>query len=127
MPCSSTPPLFHGAGANTTSDVHRMANLLQISSPFGRAMEAVDRRRMVAAVYPSLLRARAAGHPAAGLARVIAATAEGYPFPADLDHDQPMDGMAPASMASIVADALADGLDPAQLEAHLDERFGPPR
>ena len=32
-----------------------MANLLQISSAFGRAMETVDRRAMTAAVYPILL------------------------------------------------------------------------
>ena len=37
------PALFHAAGSNTTSDVRRMANLLQISSAFGRAMDAVDR------------------------------------------------------------------------------------
>jgi ectoine hydroxylase-related dioxygenase (phytanoyl-CoA dioxygenase family) len=32
------PALYHGAGANTSADIRRMANLLQISSPFGRAM-----------------------------------------------------------------------------------------
>ncbi len=34
------PALFHAAGgANTSADIHRLVNLLQISSPFGRAME----------------------------------------------------------------------------------------
>jgi ectoine hydroxylase-related dioxygenase (phytanoyl-CoA dioxygenase family) len=37
------PALFHAAGANHTTGVHRMANLLQVSSAFGRAMEAIDR------------------------------------------------------------------------------------
>ncbi len=33
------PALFHGAGHNRSADVRRMANLLQVSSAFGRAME----------------------------------------------------------------------------------------
>ena len=33
----------------------RMANLLQVSSAYGRAMESVDRARMSAALYPALL------------------------------------------------------------------------
>ena len=57
------PALFHAAGTNHTSDVRRMANLLQISSAFGRAMETVDRARVVEATYPALLAARAAGMP----------------------------------------------------------------
>ncbi|HET9021010.1 MAG TPA: phytanoyl-CoA dioxygenase family protein, partial [Ornithinibacter sp.] len=57
------PALFHAAGTNHTSDVRRMANLLQVSSPFGRAMETVDRRRVVEAVYPALLARKATGMP----------------------------------------------------------------
>ncbi|HEX2247443.1 MAG TPA: phytanoyl-CoA dioxygenase family protein, partial [Arthrobacter sp.] len=37
------PALFHGAGHNRSADIRRMANLLQVSSAFGRAMETVDR------------------------------------------------------------------------------------
>ncbi|MGH3587401.1 MAG: phytanoyl-CoA dioxygenase family protein, partial [Pseudonocardia sp.] len=37
------PAVIHGAGHNRSSDVRRMANLLQVSSAFGRAMESVDR------------------------------------------------------------------------------------
>src|SRR5712691_3306187 len=48
------PALFHGAGTNRTADVRRMANLLQVSSGFGRAMETVDRSAMSAAVFPAL-------------------------------------------------------------------------
>ena len=48
------PALFHAAGANRTADVNRMANLLQVSSAFGRAMEAVDRSAMSVAVFPAL-------------------------------------------------------------------------
>ena len=48
------PALFHGAGSNVSTDIQRMANLLQVSSAFGRAMEQVDRARVVNAVYPAL-------------------------------------------------------------------------
>jgi ectoine hydroxylase-related dioxygenase (phytanoyl-CoA dioxygenase family) len=36
------PALFHAAGTNRTTDVRRIANLLQISSSMGRLMESVD-------------------------------------------------------------------------------------
>ena len=48
------PALFHAAGHNRTTDVRRIANLLQISSAYGRAMESVDRARMMKALYPVL-------------------------------------------------------------------------
>ena len=58
------PALMHGAGTNTTADVRRMANLLQISSAFGRCLEAVDTLRTSKAVYPTLLElARPARRP----------------------------------------------------------------
>ena len=53
------PALFHGAGTNVSADVRRMANLLQVSSPFGRAMESVDRIAMCRALFPVLLEAKA--------------------------------------------------------------------
>ena len=49
------PALFHGAGTNVSTTVRRMANLLQVSSPFGRAMETVDRVAMCRALFPVLL------------------------------------------------------------------------
>lgn len=87
-----------------------MANLLQISSPFGRAMEQVDRRGIVEAVYPVLLEKQRHGMDAEALARVVASSAEGYPFPTNLDVAQPVDGMAPASDADHVRAALEVGL-----------------
>ena len=94
------PALFHAAGTNHTTDVRRMANLLQVSSAFGRAMETVDRARVVEAVYPALLAARAAGMPPREVANVVAASAEGYAFPTNLDRDQPIDGMSPRTRPS---------------------------
>src|SRR3954462_14526819 len=55
------PALFHGAGTNRSADVRRMANLLQVPSAFGRAMEAVDRAIMCRALYPVLLAQQAVG------------------------------------------------------------------
>src|SRR3954451_5550091 len=55
------PAVFHGAGTNVSADVQRMANLLQVSSAFGRAMETVDRTKTAKAVYPVLRDRHAAG------------------------------------------------------------------
>ena len=114
------PALFHGAGANTSPDIRRMANLLQISSPFGRAMESLDRTAMVRAVYPALLAMKAAGRSERELANAVNATAEGYPFPTNLDRDQPIGSLAPPSQVDTVLAALAAGLTPDELDLALD-------
>ena len=115
------PALFHGAGTNVSADVQRVANLLQVSSAFGRAMETVDRDRVVRAVYPVLLDRKAAGTPDAELGHALAAAAEGYPFPTNLDLDQPVGGMTPASQAELAADALASGVRAEDLAGVLDD------
>lgn len=103
------PALFHGAGSNRSADVRRMANLLQVSSAFGRAMESVDRATMCTTLYPVLASRRAAGTSDAELHRVIAAAAEGYAFPTNLDRDQPVGGLAPQTQAELMARALREG------------------
>ncbi|WP_170361555.1 phytanoyl-CoA dioxygenase family protein [Ruegeria arenilitoris] len=104
------PALFHAAGENSSADIHRMANLLQISSAFGRAMEAVDRRAMALEVFPSLIALKQRGELAgAELDAAIAATAEGYPFPTNLDTDPPIGGNAPESQADILRRAVVEG------------------
>jgi ectoine hydroxylase-related dioxygenase (phytanoyl-CoA dioxygenase family) len=114
------PALMHGAGANTSTDIRRMANLLQISSPFGRAMESQDRFAMVRAIYPALLAMKAGGRSDRDLFNAVNATAEGYAFPTNLDHDQPIGSLAPPSQVDTVLAALADGLTPQQLDETLD-------
>jgi ectoine hydroxylase-related dioxygenase (phytanoyl-CoA dioxygenase family) len=96
------PALFHGAGTNRSADVRRMANLLQVSSAFGRAMETVDRTAMSLALYPVLRAFPGNVH------NVVAASAEGYAFPTNLDHDQPIGGLAPQTQAELVLQALAE-------------------
>ncbi|WP_396934368.1 phytanoyl-CoA dioxygenase family protein [Mycolicibacterium sp.] len=116
------PALYHGAGTNTSADIRRMANLLQISSPFGRAMESLDRTAMIRAVYPALLAMQAAGRSERELANVVTATAEGYAFPTNLDRDQPIGSLAPPSQVDTVLAALADALNPAELDVILDQQ-----
>jgi ectoine hydroxylase-related dioxygenase (phytanoyl-CoA dioxygenase family) len=116
------PALYHGAGSNVSTGIRRIANLLQISSPFGRAMEALDRTAMVRAVYPHLRAMKAAGRPQRDLVNVVVATAEGYAFPTNLDSDQPIGSLAPPSQVDTVLAALADDLTPIELDAALREQ-----
>ncbi|WP_031506124.1 phytanoyl-CoA dioxygenase family protein [Streptomyces megasporus] len=113
------PALFHGAGHNRSADIRRMANLLQISSAFGRAMESVDRERMSKAVYPELLRMKASGASEDTLENVIAACAEGYAFPTNLDRDPPVDGLAPHTQADLLRRAVREEWEPETLRQRL--------
>lgn len=114
------PALFHGAGTNRTADVRRMANLLQVGSALGRTLERVDRRSMTKTLYPVLQTQIAAGIGRADIDRVVAASAEGYAFPCDLDVDQPIDSLTPPSDADIVSIALDEGWSPDRLDARLN-------
>jgi len=120
------PALFHGAGRNRSSDIRRMANLLQVSSAFGRAMESVDRQRMCDALFPTLLQLKASGMAETRLRNIVAACAEGYAFPTNLDRDQPAGGMAPHTQAELVWQAVAEQWDPSTfrhgLAAHTARR-----
>ena len=118
------PALFHAAGTNHTTDVRRMANLLQVSSAFGRAMESIDRARVSAAIFDDLVKAQVTeGWDPRALDNVIAASAEGYAFPTNLDRDQPVDGLAPPTQADLVRQALAEGWDHPLLVARLAEQL----
>lgn len=52
---------------------------------------------------------------------MIAASAEGYPFPTNLDRDQPVGSLTPTTQADIVATALAEDWSPADLATALDD------
>lgn len=107
------PALFHAAGTNRSKDIKRVANLLQVSSAFGRAMETVDRKRMSARLFPAL-KALAGKFPQAEIANAVAACAEGYSFPTNLDRDPPLGGLAPKTQAQLMHEALeADWSDDA--------------
>ncbi len=107
------PALFHAAGTNHSADIHRMVNLLQVSSAFGRAMESVDRAAICNAIFPALRAIVAAGQmPYAALEAVLGAAAEGYSFPTNLDRDPPVRGLAPKTQKAILRDAVVEGWTP---------------
>jgi ectoine hydroxylase-related dioxygenase (phytanoyl-CoA dioxygenase family) len=117
-----SPALFHAAGANTSADVQRMANLLQVSSAFGRAMETIDRRAMCKHLYPFAVQAQKAGAlTALELAAAIASTAEGYSFPTNLDRDPPKGGLAPETQQALFLRALIEGMGQSAFEDALDQ------
>ena len=115
------PALFHAAGANTSDDIHRMANLLQVSSAFGRAMETIDRRKMCKLLYPiALAYHNGAILSASELTASIAAVAEGYSFPTNLDRDPPKGGLAPETQQALFARALSEGMNDQEFASQLD-------
>ena len=113
------PALLHAAGTNQTKDIKRMANLTQIGSAFGRTLESVDREQMSNAIYPVLRARKAAGWSDHEIKTVIAACAEGYAFPTNLDRDPPLKGLAPQSQADFVWQALASDQTAEQLRKEL--------
>lgn len=118
------PATFHAAGENRTPDIQRYANLLQIGSAYGRSIEIVDRARMAKSLYPTLAGLLANGTLTAEQAdAVVAATAEGYAFPANLDIDSPLSGMAPPTQADAMRQALAEGWSAARFAQEIDAQM----
>ena len=119
-----SPALLHGAGTNYTSDVQRMANLLQVSSAFGRAMESLNRLEMCEITYPVLVeKVKQAGWSARDTQNVIAACAEGYSFPTNLDSDQPIGGLAPITQGEVMAAARQRGASADEAIADLRAQY----
>jgi ectoine hydroxylase-related dioxygenase (phytanoyl-CoA dioxygenase family) len=115
------PATFHAAGENRTTDFHRFANLMQVGSPYGRSIEIVDRVRIAKAVYAPLRRLAASGVlDAREVDNVVAATAEGYPFPVNLDIDAPIGGLAPPSQQDVMRQALGEGWSAEKFADEID-------
>lgn len=101
------PALMHAAGENQSNDIYRMANLLQVSSAFGRPIEHVNHLRMLEALYPELLRCSENRlFSEQGLLNLVASATQGYAFPTNLDTDPPIGGLAPQSQYELVIDSL---------------------
>ena len=115
--------LFHAAGDNRTSDVLRMANLLQVSSAFGKPMETIDTASVVRACYPSLVAMHQEQGMSAEVEALMAMAAEGYPFPANLDVTPPVGGMAPPSQLDVLRLALVEGWSSEQLASALERQL----
>lgn len=120
------PALFHAAGSNFTQNFHRSANLLQVSSTFGRPMEQVDRYAMTQAIYPALV-ASWQNLNTAERDAILSTTCEGYSFPTNLDSDPPLYGLAPQTMKQLTAQALEQNVTPEaffqQLQQHAYKRL----
>ncbi|KAF6802641.1 phytanoyl- dioxygenase family protein [Colletotrichum sojae] len=103
------PALFHAAGKNESTDVYRMANLLQISSPFGKPMESVDSVPLVDKIWDDLARLYKEQGLSDEVKAVLAAVANGYPFPTNLDNNPPRnEGMAPESEQDNITKSLVE-------------------
>lgn len=104
------PALFHAAGANETTDFNRMANLLQISSAFGKAMESVDSLPIVERCWDILVQKHKTPAKKLEVESLVQAIAEGYPFPTNLDNRPPApSGMAPESEQQLLVRGLEEG------------------
>ena len=115
------PAVIHAAGANTSADVERLANLFQVSSAFGVPMEIVDRDAIGRAVYPELLQRRLERRLDAGAAeRALAASLEGYAFPANLELEPPVGGLAPETPQDLARRALEGLWTPDEFGRALD-------
>ncbi len=114
------PALMHAAGTNRSKDIFRMANLLQVSSAFGRAMETIDRIAMAKALYPALQTALKNGLSKSAAKNAISCAAEGYAFPTNLDRDPPVGGLAPQSQATFMVECLEKNVSPIEFSAGLN-------
>ncbi|MEZ7812559.1 MAG: phytanoyl-CoA dioxygenase family protein [Paracoccaceae bacterium] len=116
------PAIMHGAGNNISQDMQRLANLVQVSSAMGRAMEAVDRTRMANTLYPILKKLRENSNlTQLQIEAVVAASAEGYAFPTNLDRDPPTNGHAPKSQAEHMLKALELEMSIREFSSLLDD------
>ncbi|KAF1993550.1 MTHFR-domain-containing protein [Amniculicola lignicola CBS 123094] len=105
------PALFHAAGQNDSKDIQRCANLLQISSAFGKPMENIDTLPLVERCWDGLREKFDAEGLTDSVEALVGNLAEGYPFPTNLDRRVPETaGMAPESEVGLLVRALKHGL-----------------
>jgi pyruvoyl-dependent arginine decarboxylase (PvlArgDC) len=99
-----------------------MANLLQVSSAFGRTMETIDREKMCKLLYPHAVAAHQNSTlSVSDLKATIVASAEGYSFPTNLDRNPPNGGLAPETHQALFSRSIAVGLSVREFVASLDE------
>lgn len=104
------PALFHAAGENQTSDLSRSANLIQVSSAFGKPMETVDRLPLVDKTWDLLKEKYTKEGFSAEVETFLITITEGYPFPTNLDRRPPApSGMAPESETDVLRRGLEQG------------------
>jgi ectoine hydroxylase-related dioxygenase (phytanoyl-CoA dioxygenase family) len=103
------PALFHAAGSNQSTDFVRKANLLQISSAFGKTMETIDGIPLIEKCWNDLNRKYDAEGFSGEVKAFVAAVVSGYAFPTNLDIRSPAPGgLAPESEQQTVLRALKE-------------------
>lgn len=117
------PALFHAAGSNSTNNFNRIANLLQISSAFGKAMERIDYNKIIKNIYPALLEHQNNNTLSKRLVEnVLVCATDGYPFPTNLDYDtSSYSSLHGLSMFEVTQQALLDSLDLENFSLKLSE------
>ncbi|WP_421506029.1 phytanoyl-CoA dioxygenase family protein [Erwinia rhapontici] len=111
------PALFHAAGNNVTQDHVRTANLLQVSSAFGKTMEKVNHVKVMEAIYPTLLSKHLSDEQ---LQAIVAVSGEGYSFPTNLDTDPPLGGLVPKTQQQLLLEALQQRCSLEEFTRQLD-------
>ncbi|MDV0601991.1 phytanoyl-CoA dioxygenase, partial [Raoultella ornithinolytica] len=72
----------------------------------GKTMEKVNHVKVMEAIYPVLLDKPLNDEQ---LQAVVAASAEGYSFPTNLDTDPPLGGLVPKTQQQLLLEALQQG------------------
>ena len=114
------PALFHAAGNNRESN-DRIANLLQVSSAFGKPLESVDRIKLSKLIYPILLKKKKNNQLGPIEPQTVCALAmDGYPFPTNLDLNPPLGESTPINMQELVERALRENWPAEQLDMTIE-------
>lgn len=114
------PALFHAAGQNDSEDIERSANLLQISSAFGKPMEMIDTYPLIDLTWGKLVDMYKRDGVDDDLKAFVGNVAEGYPFPTNLDRRVPETaGMAPASEQDLLLKGLENSWSKEELLTEL--------
>ena len=118
------PAIFHAAGANITNNFHRIGNLLQISSAFGKTMEHIDYIKIITHIYPSLLdHIKNKTLSERLIENVLICATDGYAFPTNLDSDKNSDSkLQGMSMFNLTKQSLLDSLSPEKFKLKLFEQ-----
>lgn len=115
-----SPALFHAAGTNMNSN-DRIANLLQISSPFGRTMESVDRTKMAKMIYQVLKDKKKYRQMSQEKTKAIwASVIDGYAFPTNLDSNPPEEGLISESFWKLMERAMYEEWPCKRFNKYLD-------
>ena len=118
------PAIFHAAGANTTNNFHRIGNLLQISSAFGKTMEHIDYIKIITHIYPLLLdHIKNKTLSERLIENILICATDGYAFPTNLDSDKNSDSkLQGMSMFDLTKQSLLDSLSPEKFKLKLLEQ-----